>query len=728
MAVDPSALLPDRASRSALCRLLPELADSPAGWAPPAERDKLNQFHAMVQALQRFSSDQPTVLIVEDLHSADVGSLDFLQYLSTNLLKSHLFLICTYRSDELQRAHPLRPVLVKVERNPGVWRLNLDGLNDADMKALIYYALPEQHALRAETVAAICTQAEGNPLLAEELLKNAIEAQHTGPAPLDLPLSIRQAVLQRLAHFSEDERSILIQAAAIGRRFQPGFLAEILEQPIQLILPVLKRALDLQLIIEESNGQIEYAFRHALTRQAVYSELLGVEARPLHAKIAAALESSAHASDLRAELAYHWWQAHDSFKAAHYNEIAGDAAACVHAHADAMTCYERGLETGVPQGEHRADLFVKLAEALHDLGFGERARSAYESALRVYQADGYTEKAAHTCIALARLSFNIGELEKDFEMTARALESVRSMHDSPALFSAHVEMARLYVDSRGDAEKALEHLAEADRFLGLRPAADAIRFFEVGSFVQAILGNPIDALVNIRKAVELAAAAGDFKNVIRCWGNFAGTMSEMGERKLAIEAFERATSIVYAKPVVDLPDAWILMQYAHASLLHGELLKARSLIEQALAANIEMPRFRLLLAHAGISAGLLLEDDDLVRRCSATDLIDFAFHSGELLIVRASIAFAQLFLAQSRRDEALAILHGAIQALRVLPAIEDDDWLFVIVAQHAMPPTYRSPVRSLRASPGFQKPGLRAHISRYSKRTPPSAAATVLKQ
>jgi predicted ATPase len=255
----------------ALGQLLPELRNSPA---QAEAADKREQLNAVAEALRRFGVLRPAIVVIEDLHWADRASLEFLQYASRVIAASRLLLVATYRPEELKREHPLRSTLAKLEPHPSVWTVRLEPLGDAETQALMRDALAGRDRVDPETLAAICARAEGNPLFAEKLLKAAID----GKAAEELPLSVRETVHLRLAELNDGERSVLVHAAAIGRRFEPDLLAEIVEQPLRDVLAVLKRAVDAQLIVEEPGDIVRYAFRHALTQAAVYGELLAAEA------------------------------------------------------------------------------------------------------------------------------------------------------------------------------------------------------------------------------------------------------------------------------------------------------------------------------------------------------------------------------------------------------------------------------------------------------------------
>ena len=213
-------------------------------------------------------------------------------------------------------------------REPIVRRVQLPALAGEELRALIAGALDGQPSLAAKTLRDVEARCEGNPFFTEELLKNAVEHRDAREAP-GLPLSIRTAIVERLAGLSEEDRAIVDRAAVLGQRFDPGILARTLGSSVPDVLPALRRAHKLNILVEDDGEHVQFRFRHALMRQAIYEEMLRVDARQLHAQTLATLESLDEPQRALEALAYHAWEAHDSAKALRYNQAAGEAALAV---------------------------------------------------------------------------------------------------------------------------------------------------------------------------------------------------------------------------------------------------------------------------------------------------------------------------------------------------------------------------------------------------------------
>ncbi len=180
-----------------------------------------------------------------------------------------------------------------------------------------------------------------------------------------IPEAVRATVLGRIRLMDRTDRGVLMRASVIGRRFHIAVLAATAGHPEERVRSALERACALQLVVEDEPVRERYAFRHALTRDVIYEELLRGRVRPLHRRIARVLEQMSAGADAPLDdLAYHAWAAGDIRRGVRYNELAGDRAAAVHAREDARTYYTRAR--GLLPVE--SDAYARLAEKLLAIG------------------------------------------------------------------------------------------------------------------------------------------------------------------------------------------------------------------------------------------------------------------------------------------------------------------------------------------------------------------------
>lgn len=157
---------------------------------------------------------------------------------------------------------------------------------------------------------------------------------------MPVPAALRASVLRRLRALEIIEREILLRASAIGREFDLALAVAAADRADEAVHAALERARALQFL--EALAADRYSFRHALTREIIYGELLGEHIPPLHRRIAKALEVAFEAGEPVLEaLAHHAWTGRDARRGLRYNELAGDNAAAVHAYEDARRYYRR---------------------------------------------------------------------------------------------------------------------------------------------------------------------------------------------------------------------------------------------------------------------------------------------------------------------------------------------------------------------------------------------------
>jgi predicted ATPase len=381
-----ATLVPEPA-RSELARLLPELGRPPAGSAgpPPAEPGSAQRrlFGLLLGVLQRLAARRPTILVVEDLHWADRSTRDLVAYLVRNLRHGRLLLLLTYRSDELHRRHPLRPLLAELERDRRAERLELDRFDLGEVAAQLTGILGAAPAARL--VERVHARSGGNALFVEELAA-AAAAGATPPAAGGL----REVLLARIEPLPDPARQVLRVVAVAGGRVGHELLAEVAGLPAAELLAGLRAAVSARVLVVDAHDG-GYGFRHALVKEAVDDALLPGERCRLHARMAAALRQAGAGlpgadAALAAELAWHWYAAHDLARALPAAVDAGLAAERCCAFAEAQHHFERALELwelvpAAPAGVDRVELLARAAEAAANAGGAERAISLVRGAL-----------------------------------------------------------------------------------------------------------------------------------------------------------------------------------------------------------------------------------------------------------------------------------------------------------------------------------------------------------
>jgi DNA-binding CsgD family transcriptional regulator/tetratricopeptide (TPR) repeat protein len=413
-------------ARPELARLLPEL-DPAVSADPSAPSQSARLFELVLGVLERAAAHQPLMLIIEDLHWADSATLDLVSFLVAELHDAPLLLILTYRSDEMHRSHPLRALLSRWNRARQVRQIALAPLTRGEIESLLTAIMRDEPS--GDLVDRVLRRSEGNPFLAEEF----IGVIRDGADPDKLPDSIRELLLARLTTTTPEIQELLrAVSAAAGRPTGDDLLAAVTGLEPHLLQVSLRGAVENQLLaVEDSSG---FVFRHALTREAVYDDMLPGERSRLHEAYGAALQRdqtlAGDGAPVDALLAYHWDAARDLPRALAASVRASMSSSTAFDPDQALTHLERAIGlwprvsdpeqlTGaslIDLLERASDLAILTGTPAKAVTFADQALAALPSDQPARQAVLLTQKAT----ALR----DLGRIEEPMAVLAQALEMV----------------------------------------------------------------------------------------------------------------------------------------------------------------------------------------------------------------------------------------------------------------------------------------------------------------
>ena len=363
--------------RGELAVLLPELASDRGGVASPpvGEGSQARLFEQLLALLASAARARPLVLVVEDFQWADRSTCDFFSFFVRAARREPIALIISYRSDELRRGHPLRHCMLELERTGRALRVELGPFTRAEVREQVAAILDESPP--AALVDRLLERSEGNPFFTEELLASSLEPGEP------LPDSLRDTLLARVEARSTVVRRVLRIAAVTGRTVDHALLAAVAELSEDDLTDALREAVENYLLAPDC-ATVGYSFRHALLREAVYSDLLPGERRNLHLRLAQTLAAQPALAGAKAagaaELAHHWYAANELPQALAALVSAGVAAQHVCAPGEAWEHYERALgiwdRVAPAPGElplERVEVLRRAADAALMTGEEERA-------------------------------------------------------------------------------------------------------------------------------------------------------------------------------------------------------------------------------------------------------------------------------------------------------------------------------------------------------------------
>lgn len=612
---------------------------------------------AIVQLLIRLGSRAPTVLVLEDLHWADLDTLAIVEYLADNLGSAHALCVVTCRT--LVRSRGGEVVADLVNRR-SARAVDLGRLDDDAMRQLVRAILGES----SETVADLAIRrADGLPFLLEELLGAAVDAGELieGPQgwmwrgnPTVVPTSVADSVRRKLDWLPPDARRIVAAAALCGMRPDSTALTRGLDQPETAVIGALRHAVDAELMTVDGEA---FQFRHALTREAVATGLAGHQRGDLARALAPVVEPG------------------DPELASSLHTLAGDHDAAAGALA---TAARRALEAGAlstavelaDRASHigpvalatMCDLDEVLTEALALAGNWERVFEAGNRLLStLVELDAPVTNRVGVYLRLARAALAAGMqgLAATHAERARALLGQASPELSRRLdvldAAVAIEASRLD-DARSLAEGAL---AAAERE---GPAEVACEALEILGRIERL--QDVRAAEGIfRRGAEIAERSGLVVWQIRAVHELG--IAEMFRGELA--TLESTRSLAISAGLLSVA---VDVDHQIAGI-HIFRLEPGALIDAGERALLGALRLRLdapaAVAHVHVATGHAMggRRGEALRRIEqarslAPDLPDIEIYAGQALALGS--------LLQEQRRQALEDVEGAMAVALANPA------------------------------------------------------------
>jgi DNA-binding SARP family transcriptional activator/tetratricopeptide (TPR) repeat protein len=592
---DPSHL---SVSPAVLAELLPELRER---WpdlepAPDIADPKEARFRLLDTTTTFFigaARTEPLVLILDDLHAADAGSLMLLEFVAHRLGDAALLVVGTFRDVELTRGHPLSHTLAELTRERLFERLPLRGLSEADVKRYLEETLGG--APPDALVTAVHAQTEGNPLFVTEVVRLLVQEGRLTPETLlerrdwsvGVPQGVRDVLGRRLDRLSPAGNELLRLAAVIGKEFGLDQLERLSEaRPEDEILQTIEEALSAHLVEEVPGEPGRYRFAHTLIQETLSAELSTTRRIRLHSRIAAALEELyGTAADAHAvELVHHFGEAETVLgadKLVHYAQVAGEQALAAHAYEEAADYFRQALtaEEGAETDERLAALHFGLARA--ELAARER-----------YDLD---EALAHLRCAFDYYG-SVGDTRRAIEVAAHPLPPIYAPAEATELIGRALEMVA------PDSLEAGKLLTTLGWFHGLKDherareefgrAIRVARHHDDAALERRILVNDAhvdwwhlawqDSLEKSNRAIDLARAGNDQRTEMVARSTALRLLAIRGE----LEAAEHNAEVAFEISERLRERYWLVTTRVHRmwlAVLAGDWQTARRLSDEALA-------------------------------------------------------------------------------------------------------------------------------------------------
>lgn len=587
-----------------------------------SETDKRRLFRSLAES---FSGDPAALqlIVIEDLHWCDDASLEFLLYLGRTIQKHSILLLGTYRDEEAPSL--LRQFLAELNRTRSVAQFNLKRLSTKEADAMLRSIFELERPVRADFMKLLYDLTEGNPFFIEEILKSLIGSGEIFYAegawdrkPVDelhIPSTIQDAVQSRAKNLSARARETLVCAAVAGRRFN----LELLKRETQLdeagVVRVVKEMVDAQLVVEESADV--FAFRHALTRQAVYSMLLRRERKQYHQRIAATLEEM-YAGTTEAhlgELAYHFYEAEEWDRALDYSERAGRQAKGLYAPREAAEQFSHAIEAAKRLGATPpAPLLRESGEAYEMLGDFENAQTRLKEALDGARVTGDRDTEWSALVDLGKL-WTSRDYAKSGEYYQAALAQAREMGDPTKIASSLNRIGNWHSNLDRPREAMAAHQEALSNFERLEDRRGIAETTDLLAMANWIGGDMSKATTLYHQAVSIFRETNDRQGLISSLatlalrsGKYKTETLVMPFGKLSDANADGEEALKVARAIDSRAgEAYALWTLGAALATQGEYGRALALVKESLAVAEEIEHEQWLTAAHCMLGGIYLD-------------------------------------------------------------------------------------------------------------------------
>jgi ATP/maltotriose-dependent transcriptional regulator MalT len=668
-----------------LARLLPDLGEAGAGRHD--EQGMARLFELTARLLERIAADRPVVLVLEDLHWADASTRHLLAYLVRTLRAGRLLVLASYRSDDIHRRHPLRPLLAELDRLRTVRRIELARFTREEVGRQIAGILAAEPD--PAQVDEIFERSDGNAFFVEELAVAACDGCCTG-----LTDSLRDLLLVRVEALPESAQRVARVVAEGGSTVEYRLIAAVARLGEDDLIEALRAAVGANILTATRAGD-GYRFRHSLVREAVADDLLPGERSRLNRRYAEALEADptlvpADARVMR--LASYWYHAHDAAKALPAVLDASVVARRRHAYTEQLGLLERAMELwdSAPEEVRSAlrpvdytevyppcgcdpattplrylDLMAEAAVAGRFGGERERALKITKRALRLLEDEPDPLRAAWFWVQRSRLvqsqargdgrqelataqdlvrglppsevhaevlalAANWSMLHRPgpeaFAAAERAVEYARMVGSRDIELHARLTLGGLKVDS-GDPETGLAEMRQVLRDTlaeGVHHVAGRA-YVNLPSELQS-LGREREAAPLLREGIAFARQHGLLDSEPWIWGNLSEALYSLGQWTEAAEAAVHATRGAHSAK----PRGAGALRLAHLALARGDLAEAARQLAAARAhygTHDPMPQHLLSLAR--VALGVAAEEGRITdARAELLQVLDAGFPPG----------------------------------------------------------------------------------------------------
>jgi class 3 adenylate cyclase/tetratricopeptide (TPR) repeat protein len=704
-----------------LARIAPSLHRQLNNIPEPARLDKDEERFRLLDSVSQFlialSQRAPLVLVFDDLHWADRGTVGMLNHVAHFAGANPILLIAVYRDAEVGNTHPLSGAVAAMRRLTNTERIQLKGL-DAGEVAVLLGTIANQDAPDA-LVMAIGAETGGNPFFIREVLLHLMEegkifrdgcewVTAINVAELKIPEGVREVVNKRIGRLSDDASRLLTVGAAFKGAFSFEVAAAVAELDESSALAAVDEALEAQLLRSGANSD-SLDFTHALIRHTLYSGMNSARRVRLHRKIAEAMERTwgARIREHAAEIAYQFWRGASSSggdRGVDYSIAAADQAEAAYAHDEALGFIRIALDLLPPSDSRRVTLLSRLSFALAWTLDGEGAcKIAHEASDLIVAAEGPVAATVYL-EQVTRALYAAGLARDSWKLAKEALRLAGDRRDVIWASLREIDLFREEAEDPGNPGIRVDSAGQREwrEFLRSLPAEQVKghgfdpRYQSRLEIIKETAPNPATLLL----------LAGEYKRSLLMWQKEAGDAESQGRIGWAITAWGNTASCYIALGELSA---------ARASLERGTLLAARA------SSSVSSRMLNLNLLSAQHEMRLATDEgwEALFENAGSLDVLNKPSPENNWAFAMIRACGAYLFARINQTDVALewigtlkeafergasweptysALVCDAAAALWMLNRSESAEVVERNIRDKVIPPDFRYPMRDGRLS------------------------------
>ncbi len=563
------------------------------------EKLKAGTFRAIEILLASTARTRPLIVVCEDLHWADPTSLELLERVLPLTDRVSLLLVCLFRPQSDHGSWRIRETAARLYHHRHI-DLELRPLSTSESETLLGNLMGTATPLQAFREH-VLQHVEGNPFYVEEVLRSLIDSGALVRNPGDggwlltrdlseipIPETLQGVLMARIDRLQEESKRVLQVAAVIGRIFPYRVLDALLPDEPQLDehLILLQRE---EMIRERARlPELEYIFKHELTREAAYDTLKKQQRRVLHRQVAEAVERlfAPRIEENVEVLAYHWEQAADLEKASHYLIRAGDRAARLGASLEAVHLYERARRMASQLPSPRGELALRaIHEALGEvylinLSQLDEALAHYELFASHAAPGEEAARAARKVATVHVLRGNLEQAHKSYESALAELGPLSPRAETSRVLNGLAYLLNLQRRPAQAEEYALSSLEISRQANDAEGSAGA---YTVLGIIASERGDMEQACADDERSLELYRQLGDLSRTARACNNVGENYRLLGQMDRALERLHEGLEI--ARRIGDSRDEALLLQTTAELLLdQGDWQAAIAHLQQAVPA------------------------------------------------------------------------------------------------------------------------------------------------